>query len=234
MKALTFFIVVSLLAFLGGCSTVLSAEPVTARVVDADTGKALAGVVIMAYWELHQGSFTGHAFGCGAIDIEEAVTDADGQFQIPGWGPVSIYGSCDMRGASPQLVLFKPGYDWRGINNDPLDPIATVTVSSSVWDGKTIELHAALDMDLRRADVQSYADKFDNLNVVVGRFIYSGCNWKKIPNMLRAIYVQEQGFRAAGQVDDTITASLIRNDAAIQKATPECGSPKAFIEGLVK
>lgn len=221
------------LAALAGCASTLSAEPVTARVVDADTGKPLAGVVIMAYWELHQGSFTGHAFGCGAIDIEEAVTDANGQFHIPGWGPITSYGSCDMRAINPILMLFKPGYKANGVNNYPLNPVATISVSSSDWNDKTIELHVA-DTDLSRVDVQGYAFNFRSFNDNIGRFVYSGCNWKKTPNMLRAIYLQEQKFHAAGQVFDTVTASLIRNDAAIQKATPECGSPKAFIEGLVK
>ncbi|HEY3645789.1 MAG TPA: hypothetical protein VGM16_10665 [Gammaproteobacteria bacterium] len=200
--------------------------------MDGNTGKPLAGVVVMAFWELHNGSFTGHSFGCGAIDVEEAVTDGDGQFHIPGWGPISS--SCDMRGVNPTLILFKPGYDWRGVNNDPLDPIATVTVSSSVWDGKTINLYVPSDMDLTRIDAQGYAFHFESLNDLVGRFALSGCNWKKIPNMLRAIYLQEQGFRAAGQVFPTVTSRLIMDDAAWQKTAPECGSPKAFIEGLVK
>src|SRR6185312_14529324 len=117
MRRLLLCLVVALPPVLGGCST-LSADPVTAHVVDAGTGKPLAGVVVTAYWELHNGSLTGHSFGCGAIDIEEAVTDQDGEFHIPGWGPVTS--SCDMRGYNPMLVLFKPGYDWQGLNNDPL------------------------------------------------------------------------------------------------------------------
>jgi hypothetical protein len=225
---------VSLLSLLAGCST-LSAAPVMARVVDADTGQPLAGVAVAAYWELHKGSLFGHSPGCGAIDMEGAVTDANGEFHIPGWGPITVYGSCDMRDDNPSLILFKPGYDFAGMNNVPLDPFETVTVSRSDYDGKTIKLHKA-DMDLRkpRSDLHSYAEDFSSLNMVVGRYALAGCNWKKIPDMLRAIYLQEQGFRAAYQQFDTVTARLIRYDAAWQKAAPECGSPKAFIEGLVK
>ena len=231
MKLVAALFTVSLLSLLGGCSTMLSAEPVTARVVDADTGKPLAGVAVMAFWELHQGSLFGHSFGCGAIDIEEGVTDADGRFHIPGWGPVSS--SCDMRGLNPILMLFKPGYEADGVNNNPLDPVATVSVSRSRWNGKTIELHVA-DTDLRRVDARSYAYNFSSFNDNLARFVLAGCNWKKIPHMLRAIAIQEQEFRTAGQVFDTVVSRLIRLDAEIQKATPECGSPKAFIEGLVK
>lgn len=231
MRILTLLLPVSFLLFAGGCST-LSAEPVTARVVDANTGKPLAGVAVMAYWELHNGSFTGHSFGCGAVDVEGAVTDQDGEFHIPGWGPISS--SCDMRAANPTLILFKPGYDWQGVANNPLNPVATVTMSTSVWEGKTIELHIAEHADLSMTGAQSYADDFDNLNEIVGRFALSGCNWKKIPDMLRAIYLQDQDLKAAGQVVVTVTSRLIRSDAQIQAAAPQCGSPKAFIEELVK
>ena len=235
LPVLLLVLVGSSLIFIGGCST-LSAAPVTARVVDADTGKPLVGVAIEAYWELHEGSLFGHSSGCGAIYVEGAVTDSNGEFHIPGWGPITVYGSCDMRGDNPSLILFKPGYDYQGLNNAALYNLNTVVVSSSIYDGEIIKLHKAADLDLRRpsVDPRSYAEQFSSLNDVIGRYALAGCNWKKIPDMLRAIYLQEQGFRAAGQVFDTVTSSLIRNDAEIQKATPECGSPKAFIEGLVK
>ena len=233
MKTLTFFIAISLLALLAGCST-LSAAPVTARVVDADTGEPLAGVAVMASWELHEGSLYGHSPGCGAIDVEGAVTDANGEFHILGWGPITVYGSCDMRGDNPSLILFKPGYDFEGMNNVPLNPVETVVVSRSRYDGKSIKLHRAADMDLKRKDVHSYAWDFSSLNDVIGRYVFADCNWKKIPDMLRAIYIQDQGFGTYQEFDNTITARLIRDDAAWQKAAPECGSPKAFIEGLVK
>ena len=231
MKLVAALFTVSLLSLLGGCSTMLSAEPVTARVVDASTGKPLAGVAVVAYWELHNGSFTGHSFGCGAIDIEGAVTDADGQFHIPGWGPINS--SCDMWGFNPILMLFKPSYVTASKGNNPLNSLAMVSVSSSIWDGKTIEMRVA-DTDLERVDAQSYAFDFESFNNNLARFVLAGCNWKKIPDMLRAIAIQERKFRAAGQVFPTVNSRLIRLDAEIQKAEPRCGSPKAFIEGLVK
>ncbi|HEY4127655.1 MAG TPA: hypothetical protein VGN70_06380 [Gammaproteobacteria bacterium] len=233
----------ALLPFLVGFSFVapathstLSAEPVTAHVVDADTGAPLAGVAVAAYWELHEGSLTGHSLGCGAIDMEGAVTDAKGEFHIRGWGPITVSGSCDMRTDNPSLILFKPGYLYLGMDNNPPNPLGTVLVSRSNHDGDTIKLHKAPDMDLKkpRSDLDGYAWDFSTLNRVIGRYASEGCNWKKIPDMLRAIYIQDQGFIAAYQQLDTVTAHLIRDDAEWQKAAPQCGSPKAFIEGLVK
>lgn len=235
LRLLSATLALSSLMFVASCST-LSGEPVTARVVDLATGKPLAGVAVAAYWELHEGSLFGHSPGCGAIDMEGTVTDANGEFHLPGWGPITVSASCDMGGDNPSLILFTPGYDFEGLDNVPLDPLGTVTVSHSYYDGKTIRMHRALDMDLSKPqwDLHGYTQDFVGLNMVVGRYALEGCNWKKIPDMLRAIYLQTQAFRAASQNFDTVTSILIRDDAAWQKAAPECGSPKAFIEGLVK
>lgn len=228
---MTFLMAVSLLPLLSGCASI-SAEPVAARVVDADTGQPLAGVVIMAYWDLHQGSLFGHAPSCGAVDIEEAVTDENGNFRIPGWGPVTS--SCDMRAESPSLILFKSGYYGGGVNNNPVNPLETVTVSRSVWNGKTMRMQKFPDMDLRKNDLHSYAFEFGGLNSLLERFVFGGCTWKKIPNMLRAVYLQQLQFDAAGHKFETVITKLFRSDEEFQKEAPECGSPKAFIEGLVK
>lgn len=227
-----FFTAVLLLPLMSSCASVLSAEPVTARVVDADTGRPLAGVVIMAYWDLHQGSLLGHAPSCGAVDIEEAVTDENGDFSIPGWGPVTS--TCDMRDENPSLILFKSGYYGAGLNNSPIDPLKTVSVSRSIWNGKTIKMRVFPDMDLRKNDARSYASEFGGLNGILERFALGGCTWKKMPNMLRAVYLQQLQFNAAGHDLETVITKLFRDDQEIQKDAPQCGSPKAFIEGLVK
>lgn len=234
---LPLFIVASLLPLMDGCQQpspeTLSAEPVAARVVDKDTGQPLAGVVIMANWELHQGSLTGHALPC-AVDVEEAVTDENGDFRIAGWGPVTVDSSCEMRDENPSLILFKSGYYEGGVDNNPVNPLKTVSVSRSVWNGKTMKMRKFPDMDLRKSGLDSYASEFDGLNSLLEGFATGGCNWKKIPNMLRAVYLQQLQFDAAGHNLDTVIEKLFRNDQEMQKEAPQCGSPKAFIEGLVK
>ena len=233
---MTFLIAISLLPLMASCqqpsAETLFAEPVAARVVDADTGQPLAGVVIMAYWDLHQGSLTGHAPSCGAADIEEAVTDENGDFQIPGWGPVTS--SCDMRAENPSLILFKSGYYERGVNNNPVNPLKTVTVSQSIWDGQTIKMRKFSNMDLIDNGPRSYASEFGGLNNILERYALGGCTWKKMPSMLRAVYLQQLQFNAAGHNLETVITKLFRDDQEMQKEAPECGSPKAFIEGLVK
>ena len=234
MTSLTSKLVIAFsLTAVGGCA--ISAAPISAQVVDADTSQPIAGVVVVAYWELHRGSFTGDALPCGVAGVEEAVTDQDGRFHTPGWGPITS--TCDMRMGNPQLIFFKPGYVPQDENNNPMDPRKTVSVSRSDWDGKIIKLAKNTDTDLREP-TSHYVIEFEDMNSSRLGFVvnYPGeCYWKKIPNMLRAVVTQDQMIHEAGNNEQgSIAAALIRNDKYYQSIAPQCGSPKAFIEGLEK
>jgi hypothetical protein len=227
------FIALSPLALLIGCAS-LSSEPIAAQVVDADTGQPIAGVVVVAHWELHGGSFTGDALTCGVDGVEEAVTDQDGRFHIPGWGPK--WSSCDVQIWNPDLIFFKPGYEPKGLNNATTYPLATVSVSRSDWNGKAIQLTKNTDLDLH-SETSRYARDFGGLNLFSLGFVVNypgGCYWKDIPNMLRAVITQEKAFNAAGNNLGSIASTLIANDSHFQEAAPQCGSPKIFIEDLEK
>jgi hypothetical protein len=218
----------------------LSADPIDSRVVDANTGEPIEGAVVLAYWELHQGSLTGHALPCAAANIEEAVTDKDGIFHLAGWGPVSA--TCgDMRNGNPMLYVFKPGYGYGMFaNNQPgISIVAYVDVTHSIWDlDHPMKLTKFQDMDLKAANAKSYSANFGYLNGHLGIFITNmpdSCNWKKIPNMLRALELERLRISQAKKYQfGGVTATLIYQDAWFQKVAPQCGSPKEFIEGLIK
>ncbi|HKV96977.1 MAG TPA: hypothetical protein VJR90_05755 [Gammaproteobacteria bacterium] len=217
-----------------------SADPVYARVVDADTDKPIQGVAVVAYWELYQGSITGDGMPCGAVNVAEAVTDKDGSFRIPGWGPVK--GACGrMRNGNPLVYFFKPGYvHIRKAGGVGLDFTKPVSVAQVDWNGETIKLQQYQNMDLNSHAVGSYENDFSLLNGDLANFIVNmpaECNWRKIPNMLRAIIAQRTLFNKAGNHNiDSIDIDLTRRDQDqfMQKMAPECGSPRAFIEGLEK
>lgn len=219
---------------------VYSADQVYARIVDGDTGKPLSGVVVVAYWELYQGSITGDGMPCGAANVEETVTDNDGKFRLPGWGPVK--GTCgQMRNDNPFVYFFKPGYKFKRVAGGiGFDATKSVSVAQVDWNGKTFELHKPNNSDLHIFAPGSYADNFDSLNRELGMFIVNmprECNWKKIPNMLRAIIAQTDEFEAAGNHDfESISTVLMQNsqDELMRKLAPQCGSPTSFIEGLHK
>ena len=212
----------------------LSADATDSQVLDAETGRPIEGAVVVAYWEMHRGSFAGDSLPCGAASVEEAVTDKDGKFHIPGWGP--IHSSCDMRSFDPFLYVFKSGYGYARVGNYPVDP-PFVTSTHSEWNGKPIKLKKFPEMDLSKVGIKSYGANFGLLNGQLGDFIVNfpvECNWQKIPNTLRALMAQAKLFQAAGNPIGSIADEMSGADAAMQKDAPKCGSPKAFIEGLMK
>jgi hypothetical protein len=113
-----------------------SAAPIRGRVVDAETQQPLAGVHVVAQWILNTGMFL-HAERIQRLQILETVTDAKGEYEIPGWGPKPRPPLSRLETADPRLTFFKPGYrPLDRSNNDPHDrPLRT-----SRWDRKTIPL----------------------------------------------------------------------------------------------
>ncbi len=75
--------------------------PFRGQVVDVETGQPIAGVVVLAvWWELYGIAFIGERF----YEAREAVTGADGRFEIPrlSEGALSVQ--------PPRFHLFAPGY----------------------------------------------------------------------------------------------------------------------------
>jgi len=94
-------------AAIGWALSVEANGPWKAQIVDADTGRPLEGVVVVAIWT---------ARSPGAIhprsefyDVDELVSDADGRIVIPARGATAP----SKPGAAivgPQILMFKAGY----------------------------------------------------------------------------------------------------------------------------
>jgi hypothetical protein len=228
------------LPLLCGCSslgqTSLSADPISSQVVDDDTGVPIEGAVVVAHWELHGGSIGGDSLPCGSANVEEAVTDKDGRFHLPGWGPTRVGCAGEMQIGNPLIYIFKSGYGYGYFSNGY--GVQMVTVTHSDFDGRQMSLKRFPDMNLRKQGIGSYQFDFGLLNGALGNFTVNmpdECNWKKMPHMIVAIDSQAKEFtRALGYPFGTMNARLISNDQWILKVAPQCGSPKAFIESLVK
>jgi hypothetical protein len=61
-----------------------SAESLEAWVVDDETSQPLEGVNVVAHWALFGGM---HTDVVGQLMVMETVTDAQGRFFFPAWGP---------------------------------------------------------------------------------------------------------------------------------------------------
>lgn len=102
---------VVLCSCLVGCTGATYSGPEwSARVVDMETGAPIENAIVVARWELerYSGRFAGWLF------VAEAVTDRDGHFHFPAWGPSSAAPKEGMRTRMspnvPDIAIFKPDY----------------------------------------------------------------------------------------------------------------------------
>ena len=215
---------------LQGCALGYSANSIRARVVDAETKQPLKGVNVIAMWTLtHTNHFAlhgGHSYY--ALEVAEAVTDEDGWFRLPAWGPMSIPAEVPATAAlpdsAPLLGLFKSGYRYNTVSNHselPLHSRAAGSRRVSDWDGKTIE------MSRHVGDRALYA----NLLPLPGRgYGHLKCAYKKTPLLHIALE------REARELDKEGVNHRIRRlrDLEEESVSDNCGSVKAFFAPYLK
>jgi hypothetical protein len=182
------FAVVSLAA----CASTYSAKPITAIVVDAETGEPLEGVNVVAQWILHGPTWV----SAGSLEVDEAVTDKDGRFHIPGWGPKEVPGDLPsgtrLGNADPKLTFFKSGYNVKNLGNElqpqRLRPENDIPIRYSDWDGKVIKLERF------KGSTQDYASSLRSATM----FYFQDCKWVKFRRYLMAIFRETDRLHALG------------------------------------
>lgn len=94
---------------LSGCIAVIHSEKdYDITVTDADSGKPVSGVDIIAIWGDWGYGMEGGTYH-GAAKIMDAASDANGRVHFPAWGP-SILVTSYVLSSDPQLVVYKTGY----------------------------------------------------------------------------------------------------------------------------
>jgi hypothetical protein len=182
-----------LLTSLCACATSYSAKPITAKVVDADTGESLEGVNVVAHWVMED-AWSGRAKG--DLELMEAVTDKNGEFHFPGWGPKAIPDDRDwgtrLTRQDPEILFFKSGYGRNGVYNDThpsmlSEPLSNgPAVRDSQWDGKVIKLQKF------NGTLYEYGML---ASLTISGTYYSHCEWKKMPRMVAALIKEGDGLR---------------------------------------
>jgi hypothetical protein len=167
-----------------GCSNEYSAKPSYGFIVDAQTRQPLPGVVVLAHWDLEYGLEGGSAF---AWVLREAVTDAQGRFDIPGWGPnkvpEALPSGARLKDRDPRVVFFKLGY--QGITQTvaqagkeydrPKDfPTRGASVREWYLNGETFQYRPA------GGDARRFAQEAQAFNLVLS-FMRSPCLVQEIP-----------------------------------------------------
>jgi hypothetical protein len=202
---------------LSACAVVYRAEAIEGWVVDAEKGKPVGGVIVVAHWQLKGGFEGGNPVG--ELQILEAVTDANGRYAFPAWGPKFAL-SGGLRSESPEILMFKPGYNFQRLNNTwfkDRDP------AKSDWNGKTVKLEPFKGTPAKyAADLFSLSYSLWTIGFDIGRHSGDYCGWKAFPRMLRALDELEASFRSAGVAQPTIASDLKANDKEVQRRG--CGS----------
>lgn len=105
-------------------------------VVDAETGAPLSGVYAWAEWV----QYGAHGIG-GPLMVQDATSGADGRLTFPRWGPILGSRAGLVRGTDPALVVFRPGYATRLVDNGVLPGASEdQAVRGSSRDGETLRL----------------------------------------------------------------------------------------------
>ena len=212
---------------LTACATSYSAKPMTAKVVDADTGEPLEGVNVVAHWMMEDPVA---ARGQGDLELMEAVTDRNGEFRFPGWGPKAIpsdtYPGTRLTNQDPAIIFFKSGYRSFGVHNDThssmlRDPSDMgPPVRDSQWDGKAIKLEKF------KGDLKSYGSWTSH---VLTGISYSHCEWKKMPRMVAALIREGDRLRKLGAYDWLPSISDFE-----RPSEDKCGSVQDFLREYMK
>jgi hypothetical protein len=228
VKRLLLLAAVLLSVPLVGCAMLYRAEAIEGWVVDAETGKPLEGVIIVANWEVKGGLEGGVPIA--ELQILETVTDENGRYSFPAWGPKLVPITGQLQGDSPGLMLFKPGYRAGGFSNLYSETYGT---STFFYNKKTLKLERF------KGTLAEYADALASLSSTlwvvgfnVGDLSGDYCGWKSFPRMLRALNQLDAEFRGVRGARRTVAAMLTSNDKILKEKG--CGSVFEVLEGAGK
>jgi hypothetical protein len=204
------------------------ATSVSGRVIDAENGQPLKGVIVTINWELTGGM---HHYPQGQAHVDETVTDAQGKFTFAGWGPKPAPVAAHLYESTPQLLFFKSGYAWDKCVSDLDTDVNTRVPLSSDCDGKTMKLKKFT------GSLEAYAKRLSLLDDYF-RFAFTpdgNCEWKQIPRMLVAMHQERLLLDKAGLPPNAQKPHSLeyRTKALSPAESKRCGSIEEFLRSYL-
>lgn len=223
MTKLRYVLLIVMLFPLQSCALYYSAAPIEASVVDAESGKPLEGVIVTANWQLKGGMEGGNDFG--QMMVMEAVTDKNGRFYFPAWGPKRNVSDGHIKSDGPQLLLFKSGYRYVVLSNKTSVTDRPGPFLKSDWDGKMIKLEKF------NGSMGDYAKHVYDLSKEMDRMLDFAhgdkeCEWKNVPRMLVELNRKGAYFENQPLKPDPWHHIMRIEDIPVKA---QCGSPKEFL-----
>ncbi|MGH8589117.1 MAG: hypothetical protein ACREXX_07195 [Gammaproteobacteria bacterium] len=178
---------------LRGCLNIYSAKPIEAWIIDAETRQPVEGAVVVARWKLVYG-----LEGGGRYDwvVLETVTDKNGRFTFPGWGPrvipTSLLWQAKMEGDDPDIKFYKFGYAGvkqtqsmadKEYHRPHLDDYVWGGSSEREWylNGETLEYKPA------KGDLKLLTEELHDFDFSLNYIRGDGCEYIYIPRALHAV-----------------------------------------------
>lgn len=174
------------------------AAPISGKVVDKETGKPVEGVHVAVYWQLYSDSIggLGGRVASDVIGVSETVTDEDGIYHIPGWGPKVVKGNY-LGEESPMIGFYKTGYEFKEVYNSNMTLLVNKDyisegyeysknktekgdIYTSNWDGVVIKL------DKEKYDTKEIISNLENTY----RFIKQVVNGKECESKIINKFIQ--------------------------------------------
>jgi hypothetical protein len=203
-----------------------SSPEIRMRVV-TPTGEPVADAIVVATW-----SITGYfnAAPLGQLDIRETVTDKNGEFRIPAWGPLPVSTGTIM-GDEPHIRIFHPHFLPRVLTNSEGVPmkLAENTIEFRLQD-QAITLypfHGTPSQFSMAMEVLDHSLEFVFSDPVKPE--YGRCYVEKMPRMLIAIQRVKDELEREG-----VGENLHSLGAYAKAALPQCGDPKLLFQGYIK
>jgi hypothetical protein len=164
-----------------------SAKEIRGQIVDEQTGQPIEGVIVVAQWVLYQAGL-GHGGHNGRLHVYETVTDKDGRYFIPAWGPKPHPPMTELLRRDPEILIFKSTYD-------PQSHYNSVTSENSVrvsdWDGKVVKLKKF------QGTLESYALAI-RIGISGSLSSQGASDWKSFPRMVLALDAEDRRLKSLG------------------------------------
>ena len=237
-------VIVGFLAPLQACSNSYSAKPIEAWVVDAETKQPLEGVNVVAHWGLSYGLEGG---GSDTLTVSEAVTDKNGRFYFPGWGPKEVPKhlppEARLKNIDPVVILFKSGYRYRPLAREHdtfMEGWHGPSTRNFFMNGQKIELSKF------KGDAKKYAENIDNAYSAVigtlGSLLTDPCSYENIPRAIitmdKELYANKDVIRANDPKYDYAKSFYPKLIAAEKNHTLDlrtaCRPPEQFFSEYIK
>lgn len=161
------------------------------RIVNARDGEPVSGAIVVAHWDLVGPN---EGYPRGQLAVIETITDAEGRYQIHGWGPRRVSGAGRVRGDAPLVHIFKHGFVpvvltniGPGYTGDRM--LAPPRIISRL-DGQTIQLIPF------EGSNREYASLLDAFYVRMYYLVMQPCNWNSAPEMFAALSSLGKQFSA--------------------------------------